>query len=52
VNHEKMNTSVLKKAFAMKALPDAFLQLLQWQMKKVKGSPVISYSTDLHRHDP
>lgn len=47
-----MHTSGLKKALAMKAVPDAFLQLLQWQTRKVKGSPVISYWTELHRQDP
>lgn len=36
----------------MKAEPDAFLQLLQWQTKAVKGSPVKSYLIDWQRQEP
>ena len=36
----------------MNAEPEAFLQLTQWQIRKVMGSPMISYLIDLHKQDP
>lgn len=47
-----LRTSVRKNAFAIKAAPVAFLQLMQWQTRYVKGSPVISYLIALQRQDP
>jgi hypothetical protein len=35
----------------MNAEPVAFLQILQLQIRKVMGSPMISYFTDLHKQD-
>ena len=45
-------TSLEKKRFDMNAEPVAFLQFMQWQIRKVMGSPMISYFTDLHKQDP
>lgn len=36
----------------MNAEPDDFLQFAQWQIRKVMGSPMISYFIDLHKQDP
>ena len=36
----------------MNAEPVAFLQFAQWQIRKVMGSPMISYFIDLHKQDP
>ena len=36
----------------MNAEPVAFLQFVQWQIRKVMGSPMISYFIDLHKQDP
>ena len=41
-----------KKRFDMNAEPVDFLQLAQWQIRKVKGSPLISNFIELHRQDP
>lgn len=45
-------TSLDKTRFDMNAEPVAFLQFMQWQTRKVKGSPVISYWIDLQRQEP
>ena len=45
-------TSLEKKRFDMNAEPVAFLQFVQWQIRKVMGSPMISYFIDLHKQDP
>ena len=45
-------TSLEKKRFDMNAEPVAFLQFMQWQIRKVMGSPMISYFIDLHKQDP
>lgn len=36
----------------MNADPVAFWQFLQWQIRKVIGSPITSYLIDLHKQDP
>ena len=45
-------TSLEKTTFDMNADPVDFLQFLQWQIRKVIGSPIISYFIDLHKQDP
>ena len=49
---EDILASLEKKRFDMNAEPVDFLQLAQWQIRKVKGSPLISNFIDLHRQDP
>lgn len=45
-------TLLVKNKFDMNALPEDFLQLMQWHTLKVIGSPVTSYFTVLHKQEP